>query len=383
MPQPETFSYLVIGLQKFCQEQKKYPHPEIFHLACNGLALKMPFGTYPRTQTGLLKLFEQPVENWWPSSLDIPEYFDRSSGLFYQGNLSDEASEYFNELFEAGEIPDSVTIQIVVENQLFRDLYNKLKEEYKKGKSDRPQQEYVQLRSFLIDHPYTTTKELREEFTGTCHISIEEVGNLYEDCEEGRTYWNCDRCGPLFEKHGRLQGIKPEACRDHRKELDYVREVPWKQELRRLKSGIHSRICLPGIPEMNLWLSMEKLREKHPEQLISTRLWPGLDSYDMQLRFSDNSVWAVDVKDQRNPDRLGEEIKKSNGKIKELSYDNLSYTEGFYLFPSRRLKWRPNYIQSVRDRAKHLSGNTHLLEIPSFEERVEQKIQSLIKEKKT
>lgn len=62
--------------------------------------------------------------------------------------------------------------------------------------------------------------------------------------------------------------------------------------------------------------------------------------------------------------------------------EDLRYTEAFYVFPSRRLKWRENYIQIVRDSATNLSQETHLLSIPSFEERIEQKIQSLTKEKK-
>ncbi|MDJ1177249.1 hypothetical protein PJF56_00055 [Roseofilum sp. BLCC_M91] len=388
MPKLETFSYLIISLHEFCQKEQKpgkqkskYPYPDMFRIACNELALKMPYGTYPRTQTGLLKLFEQPVENWWPDGLKIPEDFDRSSGLLYDGKPSEETFDYLYTLFEGefdvDKIPNSVNIQIIVENKQFRDLFLRLNEEYISGDSDRAQEEYIKLRSFLIDRPYTTATELRKEFTGTRCISNKEVGDLYEDCDRGRTYWNCDRCGPLFEKHGRLQGIKPEACRDHRQELDYVREIPWEQDLRYLKPGIHSRVCLPGIPEMNLWRSLQKLQEKYPKQLVSTHLWPGLDSYDMQLRFSDNSVWAVDVKDYRNPHRLGKKLTTIQGITEDLRY-----TEAFYVFPSRRLKWRENYIQIVRDRATNLSQETHLLSIPSFQERIEEKIQSLTKEKR-
>ena len=375
MPQFDTFSYLVIGLHEFCQQEQKYPHPDMFRLACNQLALKMSYRTYPRTQTGLLKLFEKPIENWWPSGLDIPKYFD--SRLLYEENPSEAATEYLYELFDGGKIPDSVNIQIIVENKLFRDLFLRLNEEYISGNSDLVQKEYIKLRSFLIDYPYATAQELRKEFTGTRYISNKEVGDLYEDCDKGRTYWNCDRCGPLFEKNGRLRGIKPEACSNHRKELNYVQEIPWERGLRRLKYGIHSRVCLPGIPEMNLWRWLQKLQEDYPEQLISIHLWPGLDSYDLQLRFRDDSVWAVDVKDHRNPHLLGKELTNIPGITEDLHY-----TEAFYVFPSRRLKWRKDYTQIVRDRAKNLSQGTHLLSIPNFEEHIKQKIQSLAKGKK-
>ena len=191
MPQLETFSYLIIGLQQLREQsqksshnESKYPYPDMFRLACNKLALKMPFGTYPRTQTGLLKLFEKPIEEWWPSSLDIPEDFD--SSLLYDGNLSEEAMEHFYDIFDEENIPDSVSIQIAVENKLFQNIFLRLKEEYISRESAGIQEEYVKLRSFLINFPYTTSQELRKAFTRTDHILVPEVGDMYEYCDEGR-----------------------------------------------------------------------------------------------------------------------------------------------------------------------------------------------------
>ena len=128
---------------------------------------------------------------------------------------------------------------------------------------------------------------------------------------------------------------------------------------------------------MNLWRSLQEFQSKSPKQLTDIHLWPGLDSYDMQLRFSDESVWAVDVKDHRNPHKLGRDLTEIPAPTKDLSY-----TESFYLFPSRRLEWRDNYIDIVRDRATNLPQETALLSIPSFEEHVERKIKSLATEKK-
>ncbi len=119
---------------------------------------------------------------------------------------------------------------------------------------------------------------------------------------------NCDRCGSLFKKYGKLRGIKPSACNDHRQNLPYIGKIAWQQGLRRLKFGIHWRICLPEIPEIRLFDNFAELQKKFPQQLCAIHLYPGIDRYDLQLRFCDQSTWALDIKDYHNPYNLAPKL---------------------------------------------------------------------------
>lgn len=372
----ETFDCLVVGLEAFLRQNTKYPYPDLLRHACNKLALKMTAVPYPRTLNGLLVLLEKPVRTWYP--LDLPTEFDSDFGLLYDGRLNEEASRYFyEELLDRAKLPESASAvikQIVLENFQFQRLLERLQEAYDSD-AGRAQQEYVLLRPFLIENPYTTTEQLRKAFSKTRYISIEEVGELYEDCKENGPCWNCDRCGPLSEKYGQLRGIKPSACNDHRKDLPYVRRVAWERGLRRIKFGIHWRVCLPGIPEIRLFRALEQLHKEHPEYLSAVYLYPGIDRYDIQLCFGDESVWAVDIKDYRNPYNLAPKLTSLYGE------GDLRYDESFYVFPIHRLQQREDYIKILREEATALPDSTHLLSDVAFEKRVIAKIEHLRKGK--
>jgi len=375
----EIFDYLVIGLAKLLQKDDKssypkYPYPELFQRTCNVLALKMRNVPYPRTLAGFLKLLEEPVKAWYP--LEMPEAFDPDFGLAYDGRLSEEASRYFyDELLERMQLPESASTiaqQLAIENYQFQKLFHRLRE-----KSDHDpelaQKEYVLLRSFLIENAYTTTTQLRQKFgTGKIqHIKAQEVGDLYNDCDEHVAYWNCDRCGPLTEKYGRLHSIKPSACNDHRESLSYVHRITSERELRCIKRGIHLRICLPGIHELRLFHKLEALQQSHQEPLFTVLLYPGLDRYDLQLRFGDGTVWAIDVKDYRNPYQLAAKLFPVYGE------GTLQYSESFYVIPNDRVLRYNNYIQIAREEATKLPASTRILSDVEFEERVTTKISSL------
>jgi hypothetical protein len=262
--------------------------------------------------------------------------------------------------------------QVALENFQFQRLLERLQKAYTDSNPESAQQEYVLLRRFLIEHPYTTIEELRKTFSKTRFISLEEVGELYEDCLTNVSHWNCDRCGPLTEKY-RLRGIKPSVCNDHRKNLSYVQQISWQRGLRRIKHGIHCRVCLPGIPEMRLFCALEKLHEQHPDHLCAVHVYPGIDRYDLQLHFSDGFIWAVDVKDYPNPYNLAPKL------IPLYGEGELRYDEGFYVIPSRHLNQRENYIQILREEATALPESTHLLSDIVFESRVVIKIEQLQK----
>lgn len=175
----------------------------------------------------------------------------------------------------------------------------------------------------------------------------------------------------LREKYGRLYGVKPSVCGDHRESLSCVQRITWGRELRQIKRGIHLRICSPGIHELQLFCKLETLQQTYSDQLRAVLLYPGLDRYDLQLRFRDGAVWAIDVKDYRSPYQLAAKLLPIYGE------GTLQYNESFYVVPGYRVLSYDNYTQIGREEAIKLPLSTHILSDAEFEQRVITKISSL------
>jgi len=373
----KLFDYLVIGLKEFLSQEKKYPYPDLLCHAMNALALEMKKSIpFSKTMNGFLRLLEEPVKDWCPSHF-IPKEFDGDFGLIDEGSLSEEANDYLHEdLITKGRIPVNAspyTQQLAIDNKNFISVLDKLRNVYNDIAPEQAQQEYLLFRPFLIQNQYTTPSQIRKSFLRTKHISIEEVGELYEECQENQIYWYCDRCGILTEKYGRLKGIKPNLCGNHHKNQSYVRQVKWETGLRRIKDGIHQRVCFPGIPELSLYSTLEQLKEKNPDYLHQVKLYPGLDRYDLQLCFSDNVVWAIDIKDVRDPYKLAKNLQPL------YSEGSLRYDESFYVISDRCIKNHPDYLEVARKAAKNLPYETHLVSEKVFRTQVNNKITELQK----
>lgn len=373
----EVFDYLVIGSKEYLDRDKKYPYPDLLRHAMNALALEtkksIPFS---KTMNGFWKLLEKPVKDWCPSHF-IPEEFDRDFGLMDEGSLSEEANDYLAEvLLDKGglsEYASTIVKQQAIDNSKFTKILDKLRNIYNDIDPEIAQHEYLSVRRFLIENPYTTPSQIRKNFMRVKHIYIEEVGELYEECQENQTYWYCDRCGVLTEKHGKLKGIKPRLCGNHHKDQSYVHEFKWETGLLRIKDGIHQRVCFPGIPELNLCSAVEELKETHPDCLHQVKLYPGLDRYDLQLHFGDGAVWAIDIKDVRDPYKLAKNLKPL------YSEGSLRYDKSFYVISDRCIANYPDYLEILRKEAKQLSNATHLVSEKSFKIRVNDKIAELQK----
>lgn len=369
------FDYLVVGVAAMLQQEQQHPYPDLFQHACNKLALAMPIGSYPRTLTGFLALLERPVKLWYP--LDIPKAFDPDAELMYEGRFSEETSQYFyTQLIEKANLPQSdstVVQQIALENHQFQLLLERLQDA---DDAERAQEEYVLLRSFLIKNPHTTTACLRDVFRATRIIFAHDVGELYgEDWPQERPYWTCDKCGPLMEINGQLRGIKPDACNDHRKNLPHVHLIPWQHGLRRINLGIHWRAYQPGMSEIQLFSELQDIHHQYPDELSAIQLWPGVDRYDLQLRFGDGTVWAVDVKDYRSPYTLAPKLTRFYGE------GDLRYDESFYVFPIHRVRKRDHYIKIAREEATELSYDVHTVTNIDFKARVVAKVEELSKKR--
>jgi len=241
------------------------------------------------------------------------------------------------------------------------------------------QSEYVAVRSYVIDHPWTTREELRKELRDLRHIRPEDVGGLYEESRSvGHTllykespqqkpcYWNCSVCGPLYQRDGRLGSIKPGACEQRCPGKPGWQALEIEDNTWVLKRGVHLSTYIPGTTEMELyrWL----MKEVRPVQrdLQQVDLWPGIDSYDLQLRFPGH-VWAVDVKDYKDPFTLGEHIKQDN---RSFDRKDLAWNEWFYVYPTYHEWQRPNYGECVRRVAEGLPADVSILNTEQFKKRV-------------
>lgn len=366
MASDTTFNYLVLGLSSVLNND---PCTDLFQWACHDLALAMAHN-YPCTQAGLFELFESPLKSWYPHA--IPKQFDRSFGLLYDGELSEEASDYYDRLIERTDLPRSLSAQLsALENALFRELFDELKQAYEND-AKTAQKEYVLLRRFLIEHPYATDEQITRTFFRSQYATSKRVGSFYEQvssAELDRYVWECDRCGPLTIKHNQLRGLKPSICSDHRQDLESIRQVKLAPGLRQLKPAIQRRVCIPGVPKIALFQRLEELRTPLSCGLQSVHLYPGIDCYDIRLKFSDDQAWAVDVKDYRDPLKLTEQLGVIYG------YGELKYDKGFYVVPQIYLQQRKDYLKLAKGAS--VTNGMQLVGTSTFEKRVKQKIEKL------
>ncbi|MGB3653588.1 MAG: hypothetical protein WBA41_20565 [Rivularia sp. (in: cyanobacteria)] len=120
---------------------------------------------------------------------------------------------------------------------------------------------------------------------------------------------------------------------------------------------------------------MKQLQQEHSKYLCAVNLWSGIDRYDLQLRFNDDSVWAIDVKDYRDPYLLARSLSKIYGE------GSLNYDKSFYVIPQHRLRNRKDYIDILQEEAKQLPKSVQIISEIAFEELVIDKITRLSKTK--
>lgn len=381
--QNDVFPCFVIGLAKFLESGQTYPVPDELAYSLNALSGAM-LSNYPRTLRGLLELASHPLQSWWPN--ELPTDFDPEGELIYDGDLAMGAQEYLDQFQSDTNLPRGAslaTLKTAVDNRLFHTILERLQQAALVDPVNA-QSEYITLRRFIIEHPWTTTRDLLDVFGAMRIIRPEDVGTLYDEAnlnnsvllftdEQGQTgYWNCDHCGPLRVRSGTLQPLKPSVCGPHCPRPHGWRFVEPNRRTRVLKRGIQLRTHIPGIHELALYQFLLCIRDAYPSQLLEVQLWPGIDRYDLQVRFCD-SVWAVDIKDYKDPYQLGRNLSHLYGE------GSLKWDKGFYVYPSYREQQRPNYGQIVRREAGIVLGNVQVISDKQFQARVSQKVENLVK----
>jgi REase associating with pPIWI_RE len=364
MPPEQLFNRLIVALHQASHLDGDRPWrytPQLQQVA-NALVRALP-GQMLVTHMAFRQLLNEPLRAWWPVRWPVPAAFDPTFSLLDGILLSEEASAYYYIELEkvaevAGQSPHAV--QVALDNEDFRSLMQELREQKIKQPQQAAtvQQEYVALRCFLIEEPITTHRRISSAFSSRWFVRAAQVGRLYEACRGPA--WHCEHCGPLLRTGGQRRGIRPSVCGDHLADQPTVREVAEAPDLLRIRSGIHWRTCFPGKPELSLHRRVEELAREYPHALESAELWPGLDQYDLRICFRSGEVWAVDVKDQRDPGRLGRNLSAIDG------FNDLPYSRAFYVIPDRWLGSHPEtYLRTAREHAS-LPENHAIVGLGSF-----------------
>jgi hypothetical protein len=360
----DAFIHLVFGLQAYFDNQVTIVPSSLRH-TLNLLAFAMP-NNFPKTLQGFLDLCRQPVSSWFPYN---HHNFNSSWPILYEGNLSEEAQEYYFGVTEQMQYPSHLRPELTrtaLDNLKIVELRNRLKNE-----PDRvaAQDLYVWVRSFLIEQSWRSLDQLRAQSPSL----FQELSVFYEEIPvlPLKELMVCERCGLLEWRADQWQGVKPRYCSDHGSGSPYIQPIRNSRQLYRLKRGIHLRTFLPGQIELALFTFSENLQSEYPNHLRSVERYPGLDTYDLRLTFSDGEIWAVDAKDQAQPERLALDIRLPYGE------GDLAYTHAFYVLPDSRLdEW--GYRDTLKQVVDSHSSNLYIASLTEFQQRTEKKLQSLI-----
>jgi hypothetical protein len=351
-----TFAHFVIGIAQLLEQPDDQPttYPEPLLHSLHRLALNERI-TLPQTLYGLRQMCQQPVSTWcYPELL---AGFDGGTSLIEEGMLS-ETAVTFLETLQTNDTHLNQTLQQLeraFDNLRFKKLYQRLKEAHQAG-SPYAQTEYTRLRQFVIQNPYTSFIKLQKTFRGATYLTTADVQDLYQHTHEiaptlqtdpkTPIMQNCPRCGIVQVRYGLPQSIKPSVCGNScPKHRGQWQTIALNDNPLILRPGIQRRTLIPGVPELDLYQTVCDLQEKHPTKIKSVDLWPELDTYDLAIHFTNTTVWVVDVKDHRDPYRLGKNLR-------ELSH-TLDWTAAFIVYPLMR-EGQIGYRQAARDAAQHL-----------------------------
>lgn len=380
----DVFSYLVGGVAEASKKNFRYPYPLLFQQALNKLSTRqLQYGKEPFPLRDQLVLFEEPIGTWWPGPLpeDVESNLGTSFTLLYDGQPEAWVWDFLDERGAKFLSPESLQyFQADIDQSAIREVQDTCRKA-------TPQlvDVYVAVRRFLIEHPATTLFEFHQALGRFPQLAMKLINSFYETPDiferygkyDG-CYWLCPYCrGILNWKDGRFpQCARHSVC--GRLFPDYQGRQPLTErpDLIRLKWGLHRRVCIPGIPEIRLFDWLDNLRTQQ-RGLDLLQLWPGVDRYDLQLRFADGkTVWAIDIKDYSEPIELYQKIHEQS--LYDLG--DLKWTQGFYIIPQYRLRWNPHYLKQFKQAAgkgkRALPANIDIVSEEQFRNRVLRKLQT-------
>ena len=202
------------------------------------------------------------------------------------------------------------------------------------------QDAYCKVRKYIIENPIISIDARRE-------MSIELADNpaakeafqfAYEEITED--FYYCPCCGWTMTEGKYGYTCHSTHCVDILPEFDCSAKVSCAGcNLFRLKKGIMRYFAAPGKLELEIAAFCDKKK-------IQWALWPQMDRYDVEIRFSDGTLWEVDAKVYRNPIALRTKIKNDNG------FPEGDYAKGFFVIPDEYVRNQRNYTSIINQALK-------------------------------
>jgi hypothetical protein len=203
--------------------------------------------------------------------------------------------------------------------------------------------QYQQAREFLVEHPYLSDGGItisRNPFW------LPEIRTQLRQCYEpippicqrqiaGHPHIAlCPRCGwPLEWRSSKysLAVCYSELCSNLEKNLhDPKTWIPMAPEAMRTTRGIQFSVVGPEVVLIRL---AKQLKQRYGR---TCELWPEVDSFDLAIPLSGNSVWAVDLKDHARPARLADSVRGFRSLPR--------WDKAFFVFPDHRRQ--AGYLQT-------------------------------------
>lgn len=371
----DTFTYLVAGVLESIDTNFSYPYSGPFKFALDRLASLMVInGTnFPKSMPELLALFALPLNEWWPGSL--PDEIDGRFPLLTDDGEFDEQIEDY--LFDSdlkltfGE--SFYKIRSVIDQKEISDMVLRARS----GSSDLADQ-YVIARRFLIENPWIGGRfeSLPNDLVTFREVVTRSYIKVPKSALHDGVYWLCPYCrGILVWDGNKPRCAKPSICA--RQSSDYLEMQALKPEpdMLCLKKSIHSRVCLPGIPEIDLYRKLLEKQKYASSKIQKVDLWPDADTYDIRIAFNDGTAWAIDVKDYANPVALA---KKITGKqIPNFGHKVFGWSKAFYVIPDYREEYSLGYLAKVREIfSRNKPKNTEVISLSSLLRKLSTKVRA-------
>lgn len=266
----------------------------------------------------------KPIKNWFKEWKDVNEL-----------NLEDQYFYHMEALigdigYNTFEITDECRdyIEIFVEKELIAGIEQRVIYDYLKSLS---QDDYVNLRKYLIENPIVEESELRglkRSYLGN-EQALKALENAYEEIKED--CYVCPKCGWTLIPGEMGMRCQSRSCNEAKYIKGGLKRIYTGL---RLKRGVMRYIAVPGKLELEIY------NYCHLKKLKSA-LWPYKDRYDIEIYLPNGDIWAIDAKAVRNPYFLKELIKTDNG------FPIGNYKRAYYVIPNEFVKERTDYLDII------------------------------------
>ena len=222
------------------------------------------------------------------------------------------------------------------------------------------QDTYCCLRKYIIEHPIITSEERHSmllKLAGN-RIAMEAFQFAYEVITE--EYFRCPYCGWTLTQGKYGLHCLSLHCTDMTPELTDDMKLDINSDpMFRLKRGIMRYFALPGKLELDIVKYCIKKK-------LTWSLWPNMDQFDVEIRFSDGEIWEIDAKAYRNPISLRTKIEHDNG------FPQGEYDRGYFVVSSEYTAHMQNYTTIV-NRALKAQKNVKCVSLETLKREISKK----------